>query len=251
VALAAEGPAAAVAVAADALQRYDVSRCSSRYAWPLLVSATMAATRAPGEDAAALLDRLRALAEKMEVTGPVQRAWQLSHAAFDPGVVLDLGAGSDLEADGDGGGRLPVADAAVAAWEAVGQPYQEAIALLHAARIALAERAGREATARLRRAAPIAQRLGAVPLAVQVADLTRRPGTGVDADDPGLTGRELEVLRLVAAGQSNREIAAALVISPKTASVHVSNILAKLGAATRTEAAVKAQRLGVLGLLPR
>ena len=97
VALAAEGPAAAVAVAADALQRYDVSRCSSRYAWPLLVSATMAATQAPGEDAVALLDRLRALAEKMEVTGPVQRAWQLSHAALDPCVVLDLGAGSDLE----------------------------------------------------------------------------------------------------------------------------------------------------------
>ena len=65
----------------------------------------------------------------------------------------------------------------------------------------------------------------------------------MDADDPGLTSRELEVLRLVAAGQSNREIAAALVISPKTASVHVSNILAKLGAATRTEAAVKAHEL--------
>ena len=174
----------------------------------------------------------------------------MSHAAFDPGVVLDLGAGSDLEAEGDGG-RLAVADAAVAAWEAAGQPYQEAVALLHAARIALAERAGREATARLRRAAPIAQRLGAVPLAAQVADLTRRSGSDVDADDPGLTGRELEVLRLVAAGQSNREIAAALVISPKTASVHVSNILAKLGAATRTEAAVKAHHLGVLGLLPR
>ena len=82
------------------------------------------------------------------------------------------------------------------------------------------------------------------PLAAQVADLTRRAGTDVDADDPGLTSRELEVLRLVAAGQSNREIAAALVISPKTASVHVSNILAKLGAATRTEAAVKAHELG-------
>ena len=138
------------------------------------------------------------------------------------------------------GGRLAVADAAVAAWEAVGQPYQAAVALTHAARIALAERAGREATARLRRAAPIAQRLGAAPLAVRIADLTRRAATDGDTDDPGLTSRELEVLRLVAAGQSNREIAAALVISPKTASVHVSNILAKLGAATRTEAAVRA-----------
>ena len=51
------------------------------------------------------------------------------------------------------------------------------------------------------------------------------------------------MLRLVAAGQSNRDIATALFISPKTASVHVSNILAKLGASTRTEAAAKAHAL--------
>jgi DNA-binding NarL/FixJ family response regulator len=216
---------------------------SPRYAWPLVVRAATAAIQAPGEDAAALLDRLRALAEKLEVVGPVQQAWQLSFAALDPAVVLDLEEG--------GGGRLAVADAAAAAWQSVGQPYQEAIALVHAARIALAERAGREALARLHRAAPLAQRLGAGALIAQVADLTRRAGSGTDPDDPGLTSRELEVLRLVAAGQSNREIAAALVISPKTASVHVSNILAKLGAATRTEAAVKAHELGLLGLLAR
>jgi DNA-binding NarL/FixJ family response regulator len=57
-----------------------------------------------------------------------------------------------------------------------------------------------------------------------------------------LTEREQEVLDLLAAGRSNREIAAALFISPKTASVHVSNILAKLGAASRTEAAALARR---------
>jgi len=51
------------------------------------------------------------------------------------------------------------------------------------------------------------------------------------------------VLRLVAAGASNREIAAELFISPKTASVHVSNILGKLGAASRGEAAAKAHTL--------
>ena len=48
------------------------------------------------------------------------------------------------------------------------------------------------------------------------------------------------MLRLVAAGRSNREIAAELFISPKTASVHVSNILAKLGVASRGEAAAQA-----------
>jgi DNA-binding NarL/FixJ family response regulator len=61
----------------------------------------------------------------------------------------------------------------------------------------------------------------------------------------GLTAREQEVLRLLATGRSNREIAAELFIAPKTASVHVSNILAKLGAASRTEAAAIAHRNGV------
>jgi DNA-binding NarL/FixJ family response regulator len=59
-------------------------------------------------------------------------------------------------------------------------------------------------------------------------------------DRLGLTEREFEVLRLVAAGRSNREIAAELFISAKTASVHVSNILAKLGVASRGEAAARA-----------
>jgi DNA-binding NarL/FixJ family response regulator len=61
----------------------------------------------------------------------------------------------------------------------------------------------------------------------------------------GLTPRELEVLRLVAAGRSNGQIAEALFISRKTASVHVSNILAKLGVHSRTEAAAAAHRLGL------
>jgi DNA-binding NarL/FixJ family response regulator len=61
----------------------------------------------------------------------------------------------------------------------------------------------------------------------------------------GLTVRELEVLQLVAAGRSNREIAAELFISAKTASVHVSNILGKLGVASRGEAAATAYREGL------
>ena len=61
----------------------------------------------------------------------------------------------------------------------------------------------------------------------------------------GLTAREIEVLRLVAAGRSNRDIAAELFISAKTASVHVSNILAKLNATSRTEAAAIAHRAGL------
>jgi DNA-binding NarL/FixJ family response regulator len=66
--------------------------------------------------------------------------------------------------------------------------------------------------------------------------------------DPGLTltPRELEVLHLVADGRSNKQIGAALYISDKTASVHVSNLMAKLGATSRTEAAAVAYRSGLL-----
>jgi DNA-binding CsgD family transcriptional regulator len=67
------------------------------------------------------------------------------------------------------------------------------------------------------------------------------------ADDLGLTGREREVLELVSQGLTNREIGERLYMSEKTASVHVSRILSKLGAANRAEAAASAERLGLAG----
>jgi DNA-binding NarL/FixJ family response regulator len=75
---------------------------------------------------------------------------------------------------------------------------------------------------------------------------TAAPATPFDEELDRLTAREREVLRLLAAGRSNREIAAVLFIAPKTASVHVSNILGKLGAASRTEAAAIAHREGLV-----
>jgi DNA-binding NarL/FixJ family response regulator len=184
------------------------------------------------------------IAGKVEAFGPVQEAWQLSFTAL-------AGAPSspaDCDEDDDPApvDPLAAADAVADAWEAVGQPFPAVLALIYAARTALAARATREAASRLRRAAPLAKRLGTGPLATEIAELTRQASANSDSGDPVLTGRETEVLRLVAAGRSNREIAAALVISPKTASVHVSNILAKLGAASRTEAAVKAHQLLLL-----
>jgi DNA-binding CsgD family transcriptional regulator/tetratricopeptide (TPR) repeat protein len=242
-ALATEGPAAAVAVATEALQRYDLSGSSPRYVWPVLVVAAAAARQARGDAADALLCRLRTLAEKQDTLGPVQRAWQLSYEAVDPRTDDDMAGPASVVA------RLAAADAVVAAWDAIGQPYPAALALVGAAQLALAGGgpSGREAAAaRLRRAAPIAERLGARPLAEQIAGLLARAtgrASGTEPERLGLTGREIEVLRLVTAGQSNREIAAALFISPKTVSVHVSNILGKLGAATRTEAAARAHNL--------
>jgi DNA-binding CsgD family transcriptional regulator len=116
---------------------------------------------------------------------------------------------------------------------------------------ALAEAGHRgQAEQEWRLAVEAADELGAAPLRAALGDLGRRarlgrqqPG-GYQGPGPlaGLTGREREVLRLLVAGRSNKEIAAALYISPKTASVHVSNILGKLGASSRTEAAAIAHR---------
>lgn len=91
-----------------------------------------------------------------------------------------------------------------------------------------------------------AVRLQAAPLLAEVDAIT--PGRHADrpTGNGPLTPRELEVLALVAEGRSNRDIGTALFISTKTASVHVSNILAKLDAATRTEAATLARRRGLL-----
>ena len=118
---------------------------------------------------------------------------------------------------------------------------------------ALAE-AGRrdEAVEQWQQAVQAAERLKARPLRRALDDLARRARIGSVASSSrdgavlaALTSREREVLRLIAAGRSNREIASVLFIAPKTASVHVSNILGKLGAASRTEAAAIAHREGL------
>ena len=147
--------------------------------------------------------------------------------------------------------------AAAAVWERLGHPYRIAYACYRQAEALMAADGDREAAAiALRRAAAITTRLGARLLDAEVTALARRarlditPHPAAAASRPpaalsGLTAREAEVLALVAAGRSNRQIAQALFISPKTASVHVSNILAKLGVAGRVEAAAVAHRLGL------
>ena len=85
--------------------------------------------------------------------------------------------------------------------------------------------------------------ISARPRPATVPATASRPRT-IEGPLPGLSPREREVLALVAAGRTNRQIADELFISPKTASVHVSNILAKLGVSSRGEAAAVAHRLG-------
>ena len=110
----------------------------------------------------------------------------------------------------------------------------------------------------LRDAADGAAALGALPLYRSIETLARRARVPMDRPEPaklapererrpgGLSAREIEVLRLVADGRSNGEIGEALFISRKTAGVHVTHILDKLGVANRVEAAMAAGRLGLL-----
>jgi DNA-binding NarL/FixJ family response regulator len=76
----------------------------------------------------------------------------------------------------------------------------------------------------------------------------QRPGRNgaVELEHSGLSRRELEVVRLVAVGRTNREIAQDLFLSPRTVDMHVRNILSKLGCRSRTDATRRAAELGLL-----
>jgi DNA-binding CsgD family transcriptional regulator/tetratricopeptide (TPR) repeat protein len=132
-------------------------------------------------------------------------------------------------------------EAAVERWRALGCPYEAAAAL-----------ADSDQEPQLRAALTELEPLGARPLGALVARKLRELGVRAVARGPrpttranpaNLTARELEVLGLLVEGRSNRQIAEQLFISTKTASVHVTNLLAKLGVHSRLEAAAMARRL--------
>ncbi|HEY1293217.1 MAG TPA: response regulator transcription factor, partial [Chloroflexota bacterium] len=86
-------------------------------------------------------------------------------------------------------------------------------------------------------------RSDAIRAALETMSTPPAPVTSMHADSPGrLTSRELEVLRLVAQGQTNREIAEVLVLSPRTVKRHVENIFDKLGVSSRAAATAFALR---------
>jgi DNA-binding CsgD family transcriptional regulator len=141
------------------------------------------------------------------------------------------------------------ARAAAEAWQAIGAPYERAMAL-----------ADLDDEDALRSALDVFEQLGAAPMADRLRrglrarglrNLRSRPRSSTRANPYGLTARELEVLRLVAEGLRNPEIAERLFVSGRTVDHHVSSLLGKLGARTRSEAAARAAEIhAAAGLKP-
>lgn len=198
----------------------------------------------PIEVGGQLLEHARGCAVKGKphagTLGPEGRAWlaRAEAAATGLGRPADPGRWADAV---DAFGYGAVYEQAVCRW-------------FHAkALLAAGAQAGVAAAAEeLRAADEVARRLAAEPLAAAVRALARRAGielAGAPRSAAGsnpLTARELAVLEQVAAGHTNRQAGQRLYISDKTVSVHLSRLMAKLGATTRAEAVAKAYDRGLL-----
>ncbi|HEY1669173.1 MAG TPA: AAA family ATPase [Trebonia sp.] len=247
----------------------------ARYGWPLL----WLGMRVEADDATRHRDRREAL--PAEVTERCARLAGLAARVQTPApsweAYRELTGAEHARAEGTDTPATWLA--AVAAWQRAGEPYLLCYALLRLAEACTASGDLEAANRAVRQSHALARRLGAAPITAEAEALARRarlnlpldqagpsPGAAgaaggheptaghADTAPPrpadelarfGLTDREREVLVLVAAGRSNPEIGRELFISAKTASVHVSNILAKLGVGGRVEAAAVAHRLGI------
>jgi ATP/maltotriose-dependent transcriptional regulator MalT len=157
-------------------------------------------------------------------------------AAFDTPylrAVVGYARGCVLLADGDAGRANRALRRAWVAWHELDAVYETARVRLQVARAC--HQLGDHDTAELEldAARRIFEQLGAAPALEQVRSLT---GRAAPSGACGLTAREIEVLRLVATGATNRDIADDLVISDRTVARHVSNMFAKLGVSSRAAA---------------
>ena len=231
----------------------------------------VAASRRRGDHAAVeVLEAALATMRNLDAARSARRAMggRSIGALLAEAAAEGASAGSSRDAAGDASDLW--AEAA-SLWSGIGEPHRVAHARLREAEACLVRGFDRHrAESSLREAHRIAIRLAARPLAEDIRGLARRARIALPAEGPdeqpepsgpareapepvvlpgdphGLTDREHEVLELLAAGRTNREIGEALFISPKTAGVHVSNILGKLGAANRVEAASIAYRLQLI-----
>jgi DNA-binding CsgD family transcriptional regulator len=176
----------------------------------------------------------RALCDELEQLTPAFASTLLNALAGQARGAVDLAAG-------DPRGALTALRAASRAWQDLGAPYEAARVRVLLGRACRDLGDADSAQLELEAARESFAALAATPDVDRVDALLGR------ADDShGLTARELEVLRLVAAGETNKAIAARLVLSERTVDRHVSNIFAKLGASSRTAATAYAYQHGLV-----
>jgi DNA-binding NarL/FixJ family response regulator len=179
--------------------------------------------------------------------GPEGRAWA-SRVVAENARLHWLSGGADSTPEAE---LIEAWQESVRAFAAFGHVYEVARARVRLAAVQRA--AGDIAAAKVESEAAreVAERLGAQPLLRELRGLTGHDAAAVrpavKRESQTLTPREQEVLTLVATGRSNRDIAQQLFISAKTVSVHISNVLVKLEATSRTEAVAVARRRGILG----
>ncbi|HEY5051308.1 MAG TPA: LuxR C-terminal-related transcriptional regulator [Acidothermaceae bacterium] len=216
-----------------------------------LANAASTATAAEREQLVRRGDQLARTALKVAASvrhnGPEGRAW-VSRVAAEKARLHWLGGGADSTPEA---GLIEASQESVDAFAAFGHVYETARSRVRLAAVLRAAGKVAEAKVEFEAARKVAERLGAEPL---LRELRGLPGYDVGAvrhvvkrESQALTPREQEVLTLVATGRSNRDIAGQLFISAKTVSVHISNMLAKLEATSRTEAVAVARRRGLLG----
>jgi ATP/maltotriose-dependent transcriptional regulator MalT len=215
--------------AAEAAVRRMAEEACDQLDEPVVLAAAVEVLLAAGDlDAAgAASDRLGALAT--DESPPLLRAM----AAY--------AAGTARLAAGDSRAALAALRRARAGWQDLDMPYDVARARLQLGRAYTALGDADSADLELAAARSAFQRLGARPDVARVEGLLGRPG-----EPPELTGRECEVLRLVATGLTNREVAAALVISEHTVARHLQNIFGRLGVSSRAAATAWAYEHGVV-----
>jgi DNA-binding CsgD family transcriptional regulator len=247
---------------ADQAVREALSRASFQEAAQLRVWFCAKGLRAQAELAALARARRDADAEQSWLTAARKHIAVARRAAEEASAVTPNAGGwlalAEAEYERARGVARPESWAAAAGgWERLEHPPLAAYCRWREAEALVAAGASRtEASVPLRAAHSVATRLGAQPLLRELELLAERARLDLASAERessdgkhgleetlGLTPREAEVLTLVARGYTNREIAATLVISVKTASVHVSHILRKLGAPNRREAAAIAHRL--------
>ncbi|NIH79157.1 helix-turn-helix transcriptional regulator [Amycolatopsis viridis] len=205
--------------------------------------------RRRGEDAGALVEEgtqfARWAADPGELVSPVQIRLEERHPDTEAPTARLAAELNRLRGDDDPDSWARAVDRAAPI------PYWQLLARWRWAAALLAQGERDAAAEQVRLVHDAATGLGARPLRAAVADLAKRarlttPGAAAPAGDV-LTPRERSVLELVAGGLTNRQVGERLYISEKTASVHLSRVMAKLGAGSRTEAVSLAHQRGLLG----